>query len=817
MTFRLRLMIEWLIIAFLANLTVIAFLHYNISSSFDNLLYDGLGDIGRPAADGEILIIAIDDASLAENGRWPWDRAKHAELVQNIKALNPRSISLDIILSDDGPPQGDAALANALGGATTKAPSGSSNKLNNNQPSISESGPNPDTKRPTPALGTAAHPAIFLPIHFVSPGNNGRAYDTILPAQPFIGNLQNLGHVNLSFDSDGILRRSNICFKISKEARTWPHLMERIYQNRHGQPSPVMAAAYQNKDCETPLLLPFSERGSIAEISYIEAARGNIPIELVQGKDVIIGSTAAGLGDNYPTPSSDGGLIAGVEIMANMLGALERDDFIIPIPIWQTVIILLIPIWILLIAFLRWQPRQILILSAIIFIGLFAASAVLLHFGYWLPPGPALAALLIAYPLWGWRRLQAISYYMGQKLKELEAEDVSSPLAQIRGTSLDLVGRQRDTLDQAIDNIRDLRRFVTDTLSGLPDPMFVTNLDEQVILSNEILNARIESDLVGGTLSDAIETMVRKEDRAAVFNYISAIDNQNNHDNDIIMDQETLLRARDEDTNLMGFVRFSSPRGRAFVMRRTPLIGDEDKYRGYIHYLTDITALARADTQREEMLQLLSHDMRAPQSAILALLDGNIDDKAKQSIATNSKRTLQLAQDFVEIARMGETPFNGEDLLIDSLVEEVIDSLWPLASERKITIDLTNINEGSFIVGEPDSLSRAFMNLLDNAIKFSPNGSHILVKIKNMDFGKTTMVNITIEDQGSGIDADMLPILFERFTTNRSKAGRAQGTGLGLSFVAAVIERHNGSISADNIRDGGAIFSILIPESIDPN
>lgn len=801
MTFRLRLVIEWLIIAFLANLTIIAFLYYDISSSFDNLLYDGLSDISRPAADDNILIIAIDDTSLAENGRWPWDRLKHAELIENIKKLAPRSISLDIILSDNGLPQSDAALAAALVPIT--------NGKHQSITAVNSVAPDPVPTK---------EPAIFLPIHFVSPGNDGRAYDTIFPAPSFIGNKKNLGHVNLSFDGDGILRRSNICFQTSQEAQIWPHLMERIYQNRHGSPSPVLASALQNTDCDQSLLLPFSERGSFAEISYSEAARGNIPIELVKGKDVIIGSTAAGLGDNYPTPSSDGGLIPGVEIMANMLGALERDDFITPIPIWQSIIILLLPIWILLIAFLRWQPRQILILSAIIFLGLFAISAALLYFGYWLPPGPALAALLIAYPLWGWRRLQAISYYMGQKLKELEAEDHSSPLANIQRKSIDLIGRQRDTLDQAIDNIRDLRRFVTDILSGLPDPMFVSNLDEQVILSNDILNARIETDLVGGTLSDAIETMVRAEDRLAVFEYIKASNNKidNDRTSGLILDQETVLRISDEDTSSLGFVRFSSPRGRSFVMRRTPLIGSEGEYRGYIHYLADITALARADTQREEMLQLLSHDMRAPQSAILALLDGHIDDKAKQSIATNSKRTLQLAQDFVEIARMGETPFDGEDLLIDGLVEEVIDSLWPLASERAITIDLTNINEGSFIVGEADSLSRAFMNLLDNAIKFSPNGSKIRVKIKNMDFGKTTMVNITIEDQGSGIDNDMLPILFERFTTNRSKEGRAQGTGLGLSFVAAVIERHNGSISADNRRGGGAIFSILIPESIDP-
>lgn len=783
MTFRLRLIIEWFIIAFLANAVVIALLQWDVTASFDNLLYDGLSETARPPVDEDIIIIAIDDASLKEFGKWPWGRDQHAKTIENIKKLGPRSISLDIILSETGDIESDTLLSTALYG---------------------------DMQTQVADINA---PAIFLPLHFVTPGNEGRAFDTILPAAPFLkrGNKHdNLGHVNLSFDNDGILRKNNICFQASENSPQWPHLMERIYQNRHGKPSPAMEKAVKTTLCDAPVLIPFSESGSIATLSYSDAAKGNILPEFVRGKDVIIGATAAGLGDNYPTPSSNGSLMPGVEIIANMLGALERDDFITPLPLWQSALLSLLLIWILLIGFLRWQPRLILIASGVIFFAILILSATFLYFGYWFPPGPALAALLLAYPLWGWRRLQAISYYMSEKLRELEREEDSSPLGLIQKKSIDLVGKQRDTLDQAIDNIRDLRRFVNDTLFGLPDPMFVVNMDNEVILSNDILNQRIDSDLMGGDLSNAIDTLVRKEDRALVWQYIetSDVDSAN-----AIIDQETVVRMTDNYTS--SYVRFTSPRGRNFVMRRVPLLDSENEYRGHIHYLADITALARADSQREEMLQLLSHDMRAPQSAILALIDGDIDEAAKKSIANNSKRTLQLAQDFVEIARMGETPFDGEELLIDSLVEEVIDSLWPLANERGIKIDLSNVSEGSFVIGEADSLSRAFMNLLDNAIKFSPDKSDIHVKIKNMEFGKSTMVSITIEDQGNGIDSDMLPILFEKFTTNRGNEGRAQGTGLGLSFVSAVIERHHGSISADNKRDGGAIFSILIPESLE--
>jgi len=701
MTFRFRLTIEWLIIALLASMSVIGLSYWNITAAFDNLLYDGLSDISRPEADEDILLVTIDETSLQQNGKWPWTRDRHAQLIQNLKKFEPRSISLDIIISDDGPETEDKLLAKAIHGNNDIISQNSSKDLLLITPPLDpviDSSPqkvsSPDSEI---ATNNQTKTPVFLPLHFISPGNNGREYDVSLPAPIFIENEDNIGHVNLTFDNDGTLRRTNICFQPDPADKQWPHLMEKIYQKRHGAASSAMTST--NNDCEQSLLLPYSQPGSIAEISYIDAAQGNVPSALIKGKDIIIGSTAIGLGDNYPTPSSDGGLLPGVEIMANMLGAMERDDFIKPILGWQAMVLLLAPIWILLIGFLRWQPKQILVISALLFFAILVMSASLLYFGFWLPPGPALMALLLAYPLWGWRRLQAISYFMEEKFRELDAEDDQNifPAAD-PSKAIDLVGKQRDTLNHAINNIRDLRRFVNDTLMGLPDPMLVTNSDGEIILSNVILDTRLETQLVGKTLNDVVNSLVRKEDRFSVQSYI---ENSNNlTEQNVIIDPEDAVRMEDTETLNLGFVRFSSVIGRNFVMRRAPLFNNDGLLRGHIHYLADITALARADAQREEMLQLLSHDMRAPQSAILAVLDGKIDDQAKKTIANNSKRTLQLAQDFVEIARMGERPFDGEDILIDSLIGEAMDTLWPLAKERNIEINLTNINEGSFIIGE---------------------------------------------------------------------------------------------------------------------
>jgi signal transduction histidine kinase len=257
------------------------------------------------------------------------------------------------------------------------------------------------------------------------------------------------------------------------------------------------------------------------------------------------------------------------------------------------------------------------------------------------------------------------------------------------------------------------------------------------------------------------------------------------------------------------FVRFGSPLGQTFVMRRSEVRSDAGILHGHIHYLTDITDLARAEAEREEVLQLLSHDMRAPQSTIIAMLDGEVDAEVKKRIERNARRTMQLAQDFVEIARMGETEFDGEDVLLADLVREVADSLWPLAGERGIKFAFGDSSNAAFVIAEPDRLFRAFCNLIDNAIKFSPDGGSIAIAIAR----QSADITVTITDNGPGIAADILPRLFSRFASGGEHKGRVSGAGLGLTFVQAVVQRHGGSVTAANNSDGGATFVVNLPEA----
>ncbi|MEP3226739.1 MAG: CHASE2 domain-containing protein [Parasphingorhabdus sp.] len=757
MKLRRRLGIEWAGVAIIASLIVTALIYWDSLSDFDNLLYDQLSEYDRPEASEDILIIAVDEDSLAAFGKWPWSRNRHAQLLNILADARPKAIAFDILLSEPGEAEADQALADAAA-------------KNNN---------------------------LYLPLHFVFPGSNGQAFDVKEPILPFKQAAQAVGHVNLQFDRDGVVRRTALCFgdttPISESMTIWPHLMEQVYRGVHGVNSPVFD---RQDDCQRSLLMSYTNRGSFAQISYAAVLNGEIPAAFLTDKTILVGATAQGLGDQHPVPLGDGGTMAGVEIMANMLGNITADNFRAPVS-WGTQLLLsLVPTWILLIGFWRWRPRTIIFVSVGLVVFILFSSALLLSFQIWFAPGAALVGLALVYPVWGWRRLQATSDFMDDQLRNYQLETPDIPVLQTPLGPVDIVTEQAEELAHAIQHVRDLRRFISDALTNLPDPMFVTDLDGKVKFVNKLAQAGIEDGAQDLALVDMLHRFVVPEDLTEVQEYLA-------------LDQQ--MRENE-------YVDFISLNDEVFAMRRARVLSDEGQLRGHIHYLADITAVANAAQEREEVLQLLSHDMRAPQAAILALLDGEKPTDNHKRIESHARRTLALADNFVGLARIKSSEFSGEDILLSDLVIEANDSLWPLAKQRGIKSTVQDQSDGAFIVGEPSSLYRSFANLIDNAIKYSPDKGKIAIVIRDILLDQDPFVSLTITDQGEGISDDMLDQLFDRFVSNDADSkGTVRGAGLGLNFVAAVIERHGGTIRAENIRDGGARFTILLPLAPEPD
>jgi CHASE2 domain-containing sensor protein len=173
MKLRRRLLIEWLIIIIFGTLACLLMLQWRATSAFDNMFYDQLSAASRPAPDHDILIINIDEQSLGELGKWPWPRTNHADLIEKLNVDRPRSILLDILVSEASSVRDDRALATAM-------------------------------RKSTP---------VYLPVNFATPGSDGRPFDVELPIPLLAEAAAGIGHVNILYDTDGIVRKVNICFQ----------------------------------------------------------------------------------------------------------------------------------------------------------------------------------------------------------------------------------------------------------------------------------------------------------------------------------------------------------------------------------------------------------------------------------------------------------------------------------------------------------------------------------------------------------------------------------------------------------------------------
>lgn len=413
-----------------------------------------------------------------------------------------------------------------------------------------------------------------------------------------------------------------------------------------------------------------------------------------------------------------------------------------------------------------------------------------MQFALWFAPGTALLGVILVYPVWGWRRLQATSDFMDSELQNFRQSSIDIPIMRPELGPVDVITGQAEQLTHAISHVRDLRRFISDALTNLPDPMFITDREGKVTFVNHLAQTGVEDGAQDLALDDMLNRFVSPEDLQEVKVYLDLKNRPTKQD----------------------YVEFTSLDGHIFAMRRAPVVSDEGLLKGYIHYLADITQVVHAAEQREEVLQLLSHDMRAPQAAILALLDGKEGDETASRIEGHARRTLALADNFVGLARIDSSEFSGEDILLSELVAEANDSLWPLTKARNIRCEVDDQSDGAFVSGEPSSLYRSFVNLIDNAIKYSPDGGVVTIMIRVTELDGQPFVSVAIADQGKGISHEMLGQLFERFASDDSMAQSSiKGAGLGLNFVAKVMERHGGHIRGENRRDGGACFTVLLP------
>ncbi|WP_298197626.1 HAMP domain-containing sensor histidine kinase [Novosphingobium sp.] len=212
--------------------------------------------------------------------------------------------------------------------------------------------------------------------------------------------------------------------------------------------------------------------------------------------------------------------------------------------------------------------------------------------------------------------------------------------------------------------------------------------------------------------------------------------------------------------------------------------------------------------QRDEFVDLLSHDMRAPQASILALLDDPAQPccpDLSERIRGYARRTLALADGMVHLSRAQQASYRQDEVDLIGIAQAAVDALAPQATIRDVTIVLASHDDVVPVRGEASLLARALINLLDNAVRFSPPGGTIRLTVARA--GREHAV-CAITDDGPGIAADKLPGLFQRFGGDGASPSSA---GLGLAFVRTVIGRHGGTIACDSGEGQGTTFRVELP------
>lgn len=360
---------------------------------------------GRPAPD-DILIVAIDEPSLAALGRWPWRRTVHAALLDRLGQAGVRGVGLDVILSesDTEHPQDDALLAEAMRGSV---------------------------------------PVVLPLIMTVGPGGLPR------PAEPvplLAEAARALGHIHVELDADGVAR--SVFLKEGTPGRWWSHFALALLgiagqappeASLPGQRRPGNGASGTGWQRDHWTQIPYAgPPGHFQRVSYVDVLEGRVPPQALRGKLVLVGATAVGLGDAYPTPmASHDALMPGVEVSANVADALRQGLSLRRAEPWENALLAVLVTGLLLAGVRRLSPWQGLCLVAAAMVGTAGLAWLALRLGgVQVSPLPVFGALALAYALSNWRRLEAARHQEALR-REQEAvwrfisHDMRAPQAAI--------------------------------------------------------------------------------------------------------------------------------------------------------------------------------------------------------------------------------------------------------------------------------------------------------------------------------------------------------------------------------------------------
>lgn len=713
-------------------------------------LMNGLGRVDRLLADlsarldgrrvsSDIVIVAIDDDSIAEFaksaglgfGRWPWPRQTHAVLLSRLHEAGAKVVGLDIFMPEEErmDPLADTVLASSI-------------RQNN---------------------------PVVLPISTYQPAGGDGWIEVLKPAGELADSAEQLAHINLIPDPDGIARSINL-----REGRDgaaggiWNHMalaMWELGQQKKGQQylipgvraSRSVIDAIKKLESEGPdghvigrewlqdyhMLIPYAgPPGSYQRYSYIDVYEGKVGAEQLSGKYVLVGGTALGLGDTFATPmSSTDALMPGVEIIANVLDGLLQNVHRYPAPLWGNVIFNLIPVLLAIPLFYLGQPRTVL--SGIVLLMLldlicmwllrrFASVQVL--------PAASLVCLMLAYPLWSWRRLElAMQQIMAEFSRMRRENGFFRDPQHVYGDRLE---RNLQAFESAAWQLRELQQMVRQSLDELPYVMLVTDASGQVILSNTEARRlfRVNPPLPTMAFEPALGGEEFFGDTEVQAHHLSAL--LSSHFLRSLLQQyeqsayaKALIDFMAEDSSVLqaGWVEVNDGKtGAPYLLKIVPRVMTIERSQGWLVTLVNLSGGQRSEIQRDQVLRYLQENVC---EQLIGLEKNTESHRCEKWVRQSLADLVMQVRGFLDFEYAQTSIYISEKLdLSDLLLHE----LARVCAEQDLPWDLSQIplTESLMMKGDPQILSKALHTVVSLLVRISGGGKMPVIKVKQrQDFG----------------------------------------------------------------------------------
>jgi two-component system phosphate regulon sensor histidine kinase PhoR len=266
-------------------------------------------------------------------------------------------------------------------------------------------------------------------------------------------------------------------------------------------------------------------------------------------------------------------------------------------------------------------------------------------------------------------------------------------------------------------------------------------------------------------------------------------------------------------------IRLGFPEERVLMTEAVAVATEQLDQVSVVLVLFDITRTKRLEGIRKDFVANASHELRTPLTSIKGFVEAMQDGTAKEPgqeqhfleiIARQIDRMSKIISDMLFLSQIEADSFQLRlgSFSLKELMNEIVEQHKTPAARKKLLLDTAFESSRESVVADRDKITQVFMNLIDNAIKFTPEGGRICVRVS--DRADSTLVSV--EDTGIGIPSTDLPRIFERFyTVDKARSRELGGTGLGLSIVKHIVEAHGGEVWIESELNHGSKFYFTLP------